>query len=71
MSQSAKYCPIYGDRKRRKHFEQKRVLCEDIQSLVAKFFATFNLSEKSKLHDEIQAKFAHFTSLKRRKSLSI
>ena len=71
MSQSAKYCPIYGDRKRRKHFEQKRVLCEDIQSLVAKFFVTFNLSEKSKLHDEIQAKFAHFTSLKRRKSLSI
>jgi predicted nucleic acid-binding Zn-ribbon protein len=71
MSQSAQHCPVYGDRKRRKHFKQKRVLCEDIQSLVVKFFATCNLSEKGHLHDEIQAKFAHFTSLKRRKSLSI
>ncbi len=71
MSQSAQHCPVYGDRKRRKHFKQKRVLCEDIQSLVEKFFATCNISEKGKLHDEIQAKFAHFTSLKRRKSLSI
>ena len=71
ISQSAKHCPVYGDRKRRKHFVQKRELCEEIQSLVAKFFATCNLGEKGKLHDEIQAKFAHFSSLKRCKSLSI
>lgn len=71
ISQSAKHCPVFGDKKRKKHFEQKRELCEAIQSLVAKFFATCSLDEKGKLHDEIQAKFAHFTSLKRRKHLSI
>ena len=68
LNQSAKHCPVYRNKKRRAHFEQKKELCEEIQSLVAIFFSTCNVDKKSKLHKEIQAKFVHFTPLKRCRS---
>ena len=71
IAQEAERCPVYRNKKRREHFERKKELCEEIQSLVTKFFATCSLDEKSKLHDEIQAKFVHFISLKRRRSCSL
>ena len=71
IAQSARHCPVYSTKKRREHFERKKELCEEIQSLVVKFFATSNVDGKSKLHNEIQAKFSHFTSLKRRRSFSL
>ena len=69
ITQSANNCPVYSNPKRRAHFERKKVLCE-IQSLVAKFFSTYNVDDKSKLLSEIQSKFAHVTLLKRHRSSS-
>ena len=71
IAQLAKNCPVYSNKKRQAHFARKKELCEEIQSLVAKFFAACTLDDKSKLHDEIQSKFVHFTSLKRRRSFSL
>lgn len=68
---SAKHCPVFGNKQRRAHFERKKELCEEIQSLVANFFSICNVEEKSKLHKEIQAKFARFTPLKRQRSFSL
>ena len=71
LKQYAQCCPIFGNERRMKNFEQKKALCTQMQSLVVQFFSSQNPDEKSKLQDEIQAKLSRFTFLERHRSYSL
>lgn len=71
VNQSAKRCPVYGNKKKRASFERKKKLCDEIQSLATLFFVSQDPHEKSKLKEKVQAILTHFTSFERRKSFSL